>query len=172
MLGVDKMLRDDRRIVDDQHRRRGIAVNYPSLLPLKDELLYNSREEEMHHIPSEILLSVLVYRSSDVDCWAALALEMDIRGYGDTPMAAFNELQNLVHMQISFAAFKEAPSLIWKRAEPIWFERFADAHRQQLESKLLRAKPVAEPEYTATGMTPPPPHVIAELVKQFQAARA
>ena len=172
MTGVDQMLRDDRRIVDDKHRRRGIALNYPCLLPLKDELLYSSREEEMHQVPSEILLSVLVYRSSNVDCCAALALEMDIRGYGDTPMAAFNELQDLVHMQISFAAFKEDPSLIWKRADPIWFERFADAHRQQLESQLLRAHSVAEPEYTATGMTPPPPHVIAELVTQFQAARA
>ena len=40
-----------------------------------------------------------------------------------TPIAAFPELQDLVHMQISFAAFKEDPSLIWKRADPIWFER-------------------------------------------------
>lgn len=38
--------------------------------------------------------------------------EMDIWGYGKTPKKAFQELVDLVEMQISFAMFKEQPELI------------------------------------------------------------
>ena len=123
-------------------------------------------------IPSDIFLNVLIYRCEGEDGWTALVLEMDIRGYGDTPAEAFQELGDLVRMQVSFAMFKEDPSLIWKPADPVWFERFADARRNQLRHQLLDIPPTKEPEYRASGMPTPPPHVIAELGRQFQVANA
>ena len=92
-------------------------------------------------IPSDIFLNALIYRSDGEDGWAALALEMDIRGYGGTPAEAFQELGDLVRMQISFAMFKADPTLIWKAADPVWFERFADARRNQLRHQLLDISP-------------------------------
>jgi len=74
--------------------------------------------------PSTVVLNVLGYQE-DED-WVALALEMDLRGYGPTFGDALEELTDLVATQIRFAHFKGQAELIWKSAEPVWFERFAD----------------------------------------------
>ena len=64
-----------------------------------------------------ILLNVLGYREEEAEAgWVALALEMDLRGYGTTFEAALEELKELVSMQISFSRFKGQPELIWKPA--------------------------------------------------------
>jgi hypothetical protein len=70
-----------------------------------------------------ITLNVLGYQ--EVGEWVALALEMDLRGYGETFEDAFKDLEELVGMQIGFSRFKGQPELIWKAAEPIWFEHLA-----------------------------------------------
>lgn len=48
-----------------------------------------------------IFVNVLGYQEDNE--WVALALEMDLRGYGATFEEALAELQDLVNMQISFA---------------------------------------------------------------------
>jgi len=85
----------------------------------------NKPEDESFEVtPSPVVLNVLGYRE-DGD-WVALALEMDLRGYGSTFGEALQELRDLVATQIRFAQFKGQADLVWKSAEPVWFERFAD----------------------------------------------
>lgn len=74
--------------------------------------------------PGAVVLNVLGYREQED--WVAMALEMDLRGYGQTFREALEELRELVATQIRFAHFKGQAELIWKSAEPVWFERFAD----------------------------------------------
>ncbi len=80
-----------------------------------------------------LLVSVLGYREDDQ--WVAFALEMDIRGYGDTFDDALKELVDLVEKQISFADFKEQSEMIFHPVAPIWFSLFAqvreDGHSVQ-----------------------------------------
>jgi hypothetical protein len=88
----------------------------------QDEILGRGKEISMEH--QDINLNVLGYR--DGDEWVALALEMDLRGYGDSFEEALEDLRELVNMQISFSRFKGQAELIWKAADTIWFERFAE----------------------------------------------
>jgi hypothetical protein len=74
---------------------------------------------------------VLGYR--DEGEWVALALEMDLRGYGSTFEEAQQDLTDLVAMQMGFARSKGQPELIWKPAEPVWFQLFANTLRQYLD---------------------------------------
>ena len=117
-----------------------------------------------------ITLNVLGYQEGDE--WVALALEMDIRGYGETFDQAFDDLADLVGIQISFSRFKKKPDLIWKAAEPIWFERFAAVRRDYLEALVRDESEVAEPEYSIAGMPIPPAHVIDSLQRGFVLAQS
>ncbi|HEV7515589.1 MAG TPA: hypothetical protein VGR07_04750 [Thermoanaerobaculia bacterium] len=117
----------------------------------------------------ETTLNVLGYQEGEE--WVALALEMDLRGYGKTFEDAMEELSELVGMQISFSRFKGQPGLIWKAAEPIWFERFAEVRRDYIEA-LVRETEVAEPEYNIAGLPIPAAHVIESLRKGFVQSEA
>jgi hypothetical protein len=119
----------------------------------------------------KVTLNILGYR--DDSEWVALALEMDLRGYGKTFDEALNELKNLVLMQISFAHFKGHPEMILKPADAIWFERFAEVRHACLASML---KPSdhhsAHGDYKVTGLPIPPAHVIEAMRAQFKQANA
>jgi hypothetical protein len=116
-----------------------------------------------------ITLNVLGYH--DEGEWVALALEMDLRGYGETFEDAFKDLEDLVGMQIGFSRFKGQPELIWKAAEPIWFERFAEVRREYLEA-LVRDSEVTEPEYSIAGLPIPPADVLESFRSSFVSAEA
>jgi hypothetical protein len=90
-------------------------------------------------IPSTVVLNVLGYQEEGA--WIALALEMDLRGYGGSFGEALEELTDLVGTQIRFAQFKGQPELVWKPAEPVWFERFADARRERLNAMVQDREP-------------------------------
>ena len=107
----------------------------------------------------EVVLRVLGFREDDK--WIALALEMDLRGYGDSFHEAFDDLMDLVRMQISFAHFKSRPELILRPADPIWFERYAEVRREKLHTML--SEEVEDSAFQIAGMPIPPPHVIAAL---------
>ncbi len=107
-----------------------------------------------------ITLNVLGYQEEEE--WVALALEMDLRGYGETFDQALSDLADLVHMQISFSRVKGQPELIWRAADPIWFERFAEVRRDFLEA-LVREAELIEPEYNIAGLPIPPAHMIQSL---------
>jgi len=74
---------------------------------------------------SEVMLNVIGYRE-DGD-WVAVALEMDLRGYGSTFGKATADLADLVSMQMSFARFKNQPELLWRPAEPAYWMLFHEA---------------------------------------------
>jgi hypothetical protein len=121
-------------------------------------------EHQENTQPINISLNVLGYQEEGE--WVALALEMDLRGYGETFKDAFADLEDLVIMQISFSRFKGQPELIWKAAEPIWFDRFAEARRDYLNSLITDEKEV-DPEYSVAGLPIPPAHVIAAMNNGF-----
>src|SRR5947199_10333163 len=90
----------------------------------------------------DAVFNVLGYREETE--WVALALELDLRGYGKTFDEALRELWDLVVTQIGFALFEGQPEMIWRAAEPVWFERFAETRRERLES-LLRERRIDSP---------------------------
>lgn len=118
---------------------------------------------------SSMLLNILGYREEGE--WVALALEMDLRGYGETFEEAIEDLRELVFMQISFAHFKNQPEMILRPADPVWFSRFAET-RQDLLSHMLEPRSLESAEYLSAGLEIPPPHVIAEISKGFASADA
>jgi len=76
--------------------------------------------------PRQTTLNVLGYK--DGDEVVALALEMDLRGHGATFDEAFDDLKDLVRMQLGFALFKHgSPDMAYFPAEPVWFALFAAA---------------------------------------------
>jgi hypothetical protein len=113
-----------------------------------------------------VTLNILGYREDNE--WVALALEMDLRGYGKNFDEAMAELKELVAMQISFAHSKGQPEMILRPADPIWFQRFAEVRSDCLASMM---KPAAHQSihnnYEVAGMPIPTAHVIRELQAQF-----
>jgi hypothetical protein len=100
----------------------------------------------------EASLNVLGYREEDE--WVALAMEMDLRGYGDTFSEALEDLADLVQTQIDFAHFKNQPELIWRPAAPVWWARFAEAQRAALEA-VARPPSNGQRDYEWRGMPIP-----------------
>jgi len=122
----------------------------------------------MAYLPT-VPFNVLGYQEEGE--WAALALEMDLRGYGETFEQALAELADLMAMQIGFAQFKGQPDLVWKPAEPVWFQLFSDMRRQLLES-LLREQDPASSEYQVAGLQIPPAALLASIKAGFSLSKA
>lgn len=117
----------------------------------------------------ELSLNILGYQDQEAGEWVALALEMDLRGYGPTFEAALEDLKDLVGMQISFALQKGLPDMIVRPAEPVWFELFAS-----VRSERMRHLGVASTgdEYQIAGLAIPPAHVIASRAGEFTPSNA
>ena len=113
-------------------------------------------------------LSVLGYREEGE--WVALALEMDLRGYGPTFEVALEELRDLVLMQISFAHSRDQPEMIWKNAEDEYWEEFRRARESQLLTIPSASPAPAAAEVHAGGLTLPPTHLIAAREGRFAPA--
>ena len=64
--------------------------------------------------------------------WVALALEMDLRGYGKTFSDAFKNLEEAVEEQICFAVYKQDLGLIQHRAEDRYFKIFRESQTELL----------------------------------------
>ncbi len=79
-----------------------------------------------------LYLRVLGYRESG-NLWAAHCLETDLVGYGASFEDALDNLLELTDMQISFAFYKNQPSLL-DRPAPTWvFESYNQGLRSSLE---------------------------------------
>lgn len=123
-----------------------------------------SRPAGLQSTPS---LSVLGYEEEGE--WVAVALEMDLRGYGTTFQEATTELHELVTTQIDFARFKKQPELIWKPAEPIYWRLFEAARRDRLQEFVLSAAP-RDPSYAVSGLPLPSAPRIDEPSRAFERA--
>lgn len=112
-------------------------------------------------------VSVLGFREDD--SWVALALEMDVRGYGDTFEEALQEMAECIDMQINFATFKEQTDMVFHPAASEYFCLFA-----QVRNDFLRAAATAtdttDMEYQVGGIPMPHPHVIESNKKAFHLA--
>lgn len=113
----------------------------------------------------ETTISVLGYREDDE--WVALALEMDLRGYGATWDEALQDLRDLVLMQIGFAHFKGQLDMIWKSAEKKYWDRFRRVQRSRLMEAITQADPRLREELHAGGLSIPLAHVIAAQSGRF-----
>ena len=78
-----------------------------------------------------IAADVLGYREAEGH--VALALEMDLRGYGSSFEEALHDLEEQVAMQLSFALCKHGTvDMAMRPAEAVYFERFAEAKREAI----------------------------------------
>jgi hypothetical protein len=110
--------------------------------------------------PIEIYLNVLGYKKEGE--WIALALEMDIRGFGATFEEALKDMLELVKMQIGFAVFKKQPSMIFHPANPKYFLLYQELKDERIQRFGLENE---EEEFAICGMPLPPPHLIAAQFK-------
>jgi hypothetical protein len=109
-------------------------------------------------------LPILGYREDGE--WVALALEMDLRGYGETFDEAAQDLADLVTGQLSFALQKGEPELIYHPAEPVYWRMHADVQREKL-SAFARGTS-RDSELRVAGMPLPSPNEIAERAGEYQ----
>ena len=78
-------------------------------------------------------IAVDVLGCREAEGYAALALEMDLRGYGSSLEEALHDLEEQVAMQLSFALYKHgAVDMAMRPAEAVYFERFAEAKREAI----------------------------------------
>ena len=118
-------------------------------------------------IPQEIFASILGYKEDGE--WVALALELDLRGYGETFEEALSEVDELCLCQIGFADFKDQPELIFRPAEPVYWQLYEQARQTRIRDLL---KPSVVPEYPIRGLPVPAPHVIDALKSKFYPSNA
>ena len=74
--------------------------------------------------------NTIVFRE-DPATWVALALEMDVRGYGPTPEAAIHDLMEMLHAQISYAVQMGHPESVWHRAEDRYWRMWEKARQKR-----------------------------------------
>ena len=110
----------------------------------------------------EIPLNVLAYDEGNE--YVALALEMDLRGFGASLEEAMKDLERQVVLQLSFALhMHDSLDMAYFPAQPIWFERFAEARNAKLRSLSADDRT----EFQACGLPIPEPHVIKQMEAQF-----
>lgn len=74
-------------------------------------------------------ISVIVFREDSA--WTALALEMNIRGYGETQQDAVKDVLDMLAAQVSFAIQQGHPESVWAPAEPKYWQMFEQARKNQ-----------------------------------------
>ena len=102
--------------------------------------------------PIRLDFPVLLYRE-DGD-WCALALETDLRGYGDTMEAACKELTSALDRQFTFSFARMDPGLLIFPAEKKYFEMFLEATSKQTAESLASISGKAIGKVTV-DVTPP-----------------
>jgi hypothetical protein len=105
------------------------------------------RHSHQKHQTFEV--SVITFR--DGDTWTALALEMDLRGYGPTAEAANDDLGEMLMAQVSFAVQMGHPESVWNRAPDEYWRMFEEVRREQFFAEVSGAQPVTD---RIAGMVP------------------
>lgn len=109
----------------------------------------------------KVTLRVLVFHDPSEEAFVALALEMDLRGYGDSIDSALEELRDIVMAQITFAMQQNDPSLIQFPADRKYFEMFEQAQLASLGHLLGVA--ASESQYSVRSLSVPSPDVIEAM---------
>ena len=97
----------------------------------------------------ELDLRVLGHKEDGM--WAAHCLETDLVGYGKSFKDALSNLKELTEMQVSFAFYKNQPSLLDRPAPPHIFEVYNTLLRRYLE------------HYTEAKRLPDETHIVTNI---------
>lgn len=79
-------------------------------------------------------VSVITFREDST--WTALALEMDLRGYGTTRKAAIKDVLTMIVAQVTFAVQMGHPESVWHPAEKKYWQMFEEARRSQFVAEV------------------------------------
>ena len=124
---------------------------------------------EETRIGDEVYVSVLGYREDGH--WCALALEMDLRGYGQSFDEALQDLRESMSMQIGFALFKNEPGMIFFPSDPVYFSLYAQVRNDRIMALTVGSSDSTETgqqgEYAITGIPIPPANVVASRREEF-----
>ena len=87
---------------------------------------------EKDKLPSQI--RCMAFPSLDEgNKWCAVALEMDIWGFGNTAEEAMKDLDELVEIQIEFAAGKKRLSVLDHPADKKWFQLWDKKREEEIK---------------------------------------
>ena len=90
--------------------------------------------------------------------WCAIALEMSLRGYGETFGEALNDLEEAIEAQLSFALQHDTLDSIWKPAEPHYVQLYENTRKRSMHSYLVSPENgdfSDEDEYAASDLMLP-----------------
>jgi hypothetical protein len=88
-------------------------------------------------------VSVVVFREDSA--FTAVALEMDVRGYGPTSADAIADLMEMLEAQVNYAVEMGHPETVWHRAEEQYWSMFEDARRQRFVANVMGIEPPTDP---------------------------
>ena len=91
-------------------------------------------------------LRVLAVREEGA--WCAIALDMSLRGYGETREEAVEKLAEAVEAQISFAAQRGTLDEIFIPAEPSWHALFESVKRDSVKRHIQSKSPTLPDIFT------------------------
>lgn len=102
-----------------------------------------------------LTLNVLGVREDDA--WCAIALDMSLRGYGETFDSALQALLDAVDAQVSFAVQHDNLDQIFIPAEPHYFRLYADMKREALKRTLRSRVQSGLPDFRVGDIPLPVP---------------
>ncbi len=105
----------------------------------------------------ELSLTINVLGVREDDAWCAIALEMSLRGYGETFEGALDDLRDAIEAQVSFAVKHDNVDQVFISTEPHYFRLYADLKRESLKRKLLGRDAVGLPDYRVGDVALPLP---------------
>jgi hypothetical protein len=111
-------------------------------------------------------VSVIVFREGPT--WTALALEMDIRGYGPSRKAAVDDAMAMISAQVSFAVQRGHAESVWKPAADKYWRMWENARRNQFVAEVSGSEP---PTDEIADLVPIPLHALKHK-EAWIAARA
>lgn len=106
---------------------------------------------------TELALTVNVLGVREDGEWCAIALEMSLRGYGETFDEALAQLQGAIEAQVSFAVQHNTVDQIFFPAEPQYFRLYADLKREAVKRELLNYQTNSPPDYRVGDIPLPRP---------------
>ena len=95
--------------------------------------------DEEHMMEPQLTTEVVGLREDDA--WCAIALEMSLRGYGDTFEEALEDLCKAIAAQLTFAVQHGTIDEIFIPAEKRYFKLYKQSKREMLRCKLEERKP-------------------------------
>lgn len=82
-------------------------------------------------------LSVHLLGMQKEDCYAVVALGMDIWGYGETPLSATVNLQDHIHMQLTYLIRSNKVELIHRKAPVEYYDMYNECVIARIKNEVV-----------------------------------